>query len=722
MELSVVCRFVDFTLLLQASRQIRMRRIRQFFLDGSARAPRALLWLVVASVTVPVLLFFYGAWTGYDQLQSKIIERQQRTLDIIQEHALKVFQTAERLLFEADQVLANFSDEQIGAREEELSARLKEIQQAIPEVQSIWGFGRDGTALVSSTVLPVFRTLNNSDREYFRALRDGGGPLYVDKNVRAKVGDFTFFVVSRPRARQNNEFNGIVALTLPPTSLDQFYERLAHGTAMAAGLLRSDGSVLARYPTPPSGLVGAQTNKTFLDALTKAPDSGAYATRSGLDGVERLIAYRKLPTHPVYVTAAYEKSAFWTEFWQLLASMLAFGLPTTLFLALVGTLAIRRTSALVSEYERRQAAEESMKQQQRLEALGRVTGGVAHDFNNLLMVVRGNADRLLRLGELESKQERSVRAIVEAAAHGEKLTRQLLTFSRKQTPNAQVINLRERVPQLEEMLRASLTNRVQLTHVFDEDVWDVEADPADLDLAILNVVGNARDAMPEGGTIVIGARNHPGGPRGDSVVLFVRDTGEGVPPELIERVFEPFFTTKPIGRGTGLGLSQVYGFAKQAGGDAAITSTPGKGTEVRITLPRASKRLSGGLANELKVSQSIKILLVEDNLAVAEVTKANLQSDGHAVVHAADGAAALAALATEKFDLVFSDIVMPGSINGIELARRIRSSSEPVPTLLTTAFSDEAIKAIEDGFTIINKPYALATLRRAMQTSLELRQ
>ena len=695
--------------------------MRRLFLDALPRAPRALLWLVVASVGVPILLFFYGAWTGYEQLQSKIVERQQRTLDIIQEHALKVFQTAERLLFEADQVLMGLSDEQIGAREQELSARLKEIQLAIPEVQSIWAFSRDGTALVSSTVLPVFRTLNNSDREYFRALRAGSAPLYVDKNVRAKVGDFTFFVVSRPRSRQGNEFNGIVALTLPPTGLDQFYQRLAQGTAMAAGLVRGDGSVLARYPTPPSGLVDAQTNKTFLDALTQAPRSGAYATRSGVDGVDRLIAYRKLPKYPIYVTAAYEQSAFWTEFFQLLGSMLAFGLPTTLFLALVGTLAIRRTSALVSEYERRQAAEGSLKQQQRLEALGRVTGGVAHDFNNLLMVVRGNADRLLRLGKLEPKQERSVKAIVEAAAHGEKLTRQLLTFSRKQTPNAQIVNLRERVPQLEEMLRASLTDRVQLTHAFEEGLWDVDVDPADLDLAILNVVGNARDAMPDGGTITIGARNQPDDRRGDSVVLFVRDTGQGIPPELIERVFDPFFTTKAEGRGTGLGLSQVYGFAKQARGDAALTSTLGKGTEVTITLPKASKPASGGPSDNFRqVGNTIKILLVEDNLAVAEVTKANLQTDGHAVVHAADAATALDALAAEKFDLVFSDIVMPGPINGIELARRIRSSPEPVPTLLTTAYSDEAIKAIEDGFIIINKPYALATLRRAVQASLEL--
>jgi two-component system NtrC family sensor kinase len=695
--------------------------MRRLFLDALPRAPRALLWLVVASVGVPILLFFYGAWTGYEQLQSKIVERQQRTLDIIQEHALKVFQTAERLLFEADQVLVGLSDEQIGAREEELSARLKEIQLAIPEVQSIWAFGRDGAALVSSTVLPVFRTLNNSDREYFRALRAGSTPLYVDKNVRAKVGDFTFFVVSRPRSRQGNEFNGIVALTLPPTGLDQFYQRLAQGTAMAAGLVRSDGSVLARYPTPPSGLVDAQTNKTFLDALARAPGSGAYATRSGVDGVDRLIAYRKLPKYPIYVTAAYEQSAFWTEFLQLLGSMLAFGLPTTLFLALVGTLAIRRTSALVSEYERRQAAEGSLKQQQRLEALGRVTGGVAHDFNNLLMVVRGNADRLLRLGKLEPKQERSVKAIVEAAAHGEKLTRQLLTFSRKQTPNAQIVNLRERVPQLEEMLRASLTDRVQLTHAFAEDLWDVDVDPADLDLAILNVVGNARDAMPDGGTITIGARNQPDDRRGDSVVLFVRDTGQGIPPELIERVFDPFFTTKAEGRGTGLGLSQVYGFAKQARGDAALTSTLGRGTEVTITLPKAGKPASGGPSdNSRQVGNPIKILLVEDNLAVAEVTRANLQTDGHAVVHAVDATTALDALAAEKFDLVFSDIVMPGPLNGIELARRIRSSPEPVPTLLTTAYSDEAIKAIEDGFIIINKPYALATLRRAVQASLEL--
>jgi two-component system NtrC family sensor kinase len=694
-------------------------RLSRLFFEGSTRAPRALLWLVVAAVTVPILLFFYGAWTGYEQLQSKIVERQQRTLDIIEEHGLKVFQTAERLLFEADQVLLNLSDEQIGAQERELSEKLKDIQQTIPEVQSIWAFGRDGTALVSSTVLPVFKTLNNSDREYFRALRDTARLVYVDKNVRAKVGDFTFFVVNRRRTGQNGAFNGIVALTLPPTNLDQFYQRVAQGTAMAAGLLRSDGSVLARYPTPPAGLVDAQTNKTFLEALAHGPESGAYTTHSGIDGVERLIAYRKLPTLPIYATAAYEKTAFWSEFRQLLTSMLAFGLPTVMLLGLVGTLAIRRTSALVLEYERREAAEDSLKQQQRLEALGRVTGGVAHDFNNLLMVVRGNADRLLRLGRLESTQERAVNAIVAAASHGEKLTRQLLTFARKRPSNVEVINLRERIPQLEEMLRASLTDRIQLVDAFDETLWDVEVDPADLDLAILNLVGNARDAMPDGGSITIAARNERKEDGAECVLLFVRDTGHGMAPELIERVFEPFFTTKVTGRGTGLGLSQVYGFAKQARGEATIVSTQGEGTEVTIRLPKASKPASRESADDASgVKQPIKILLVEDNLAVAEVTKANLQADGHTVVHAANGEAALDALQREKFDLVFSDIAMPGRVNGIELARRIRQSAVRVPTLLTTGFSDEAIKAVQDGFAIINKPYALAALRRSIQATL----
>jgi two-component system NtrC family sensor kinase len=677
-----------------------------------AKATRPLLWLVLTAVAVPILLFFYGSWATHEKLKGLVGERIERTLDILQEHALKVLQTTERLLYEADQLLADIPDKAIEARETELSDRLKDIQQAVPEVQSIWAFDREGRSLVSSTVVPIFGRINNADRDYFKALQAGQKSVYVDKNVKAKIGDLTFFVVSRPRSATQGSFNGIIALTLPPKGLNEFYEKVARGSAIAAGLFRDDGSVLARYPTPPGEPGTAQTNVTFLNALVRSPLHGSYITRSGVDGIDRVIAYRKLPGYRVYVTAAYEQSAIWKELFASISQMLMFGLPATMFLALVGWLALRRTASLVAEYEGRQRAEQALKQAQRLEALGRLTGGVAHDFNNLLMVVRGNAERLLRPCDLNSKQERAVRSIMEASGHGEKLTRQLLAFSRRSPIKTEVIDLRERVPQLEEMLRTSLTQQIKLGFEFPNDVWPIEADPADLDLAILNLSVNARDAMPDGGTLTLGARN-ASFEKGQRVELFVRDSGSGISEEHLHRVFDPFFTTKPPGRGTGLGLSQVYGFVTQIGGDVSITTKTGHGTEVQLSFPRSIK--AKALEPDEKptlVGRELKILFVEDNAAIAEVTKANLEADGHEVTLAIDGDHALRVLRSDKFDLVFSDIVMPGAINGIELARRLKEAPEPVPVILATGYSEEAERARREGYTIINKPYALSTLRR----------
>ena len=678
-------------------------------------AIRPLIWLVSVALAVPALIFAYGAWSSYQKLEVLVDERIERTLDILQEHALKVFQTTERLLYEADLILSSMSDDEIGAREGELSGRLKEIQQAVPEVQAIWAFDKEGNSLVSSTIVPVFQKLNNSDRDYFKQLQDRSSQLFVDKNVKAKVGDLTFFVISRPRSQSGSSFNGIVALTLPPTSLDRFYEKLARGSAIAAGLFRADGSALARYPTPPGGLTSARTNGTFLNALSQAPEGGVYTTRSGVDGTDRIIAYRKLPGYPVYVTAAYEQAAVWREWLNTLTQMLAFGLPAILFLTVVSWLVLKRTTALIREYDRRQQAESALKQSQRLEALGQLTGGVAHDFNNLLMVVRGNAERLLRLNGLAPKQTRAVQSIIEASGHGEKLTRQLLTFSRKQPINAQVVNLRERVPQLDEMLTTALRRQVQLSFDFPEELWNVEVNAADLDLAILNLAVNARDAMPEGGELVIGARNAPGAGDGiDRVELIVRDNGNGIHPAIIDRIFDPFFTTKASGKGTGLGLSQVYGLAKQVGGTVDVKSEPGVGTEFVIRFPRCQKPASSTTDQfDDQVVRPLRILLVEDNLAIADVTKANLESDGHQVKHSPDGDAALQAVQSETFDVVFSDIVMPGEIDGIELARRLRSSSAP-PVLLATGYSEQAEKATAGGFTIIAKPYSIVTLRREL--------
>ena len=384
---------------------------------------------------------------------------------------------------------------------------------------------------------------------------------------------------------------------------------------------------------------------------------------------------------------------------------------------------------ITAQHEARLALEqtrEQLAQSQKMEALGQLTGGIAHDFNNLLMIVSGYA-QILQRRLSEPKEAQAVEAIRTAAARGEKLTRQLLAFSRRQQLMPVVVDLRARIDALRDMLAPSLHGNIQFVCDIEDKIWRVEVDLGELELALVNVAVNARDAMPEGGTITLQARNvvlRPGsaaGPlEGDFVALAIIDTGSGIPAEVLDRVFEPFFTTKPVGKGTGLGLSQVHGFANQSGGAVTVTSEQGKGTVVTIYLPRstaqpAADTEAAGIQSEH--SQGT-VLLVEDSRDVADVTTTMVEQLGYRVVRAENAAEALRHLQQGvQVDLVFSDIVMPGAMSGIGLAEACRERFPEVPVLLTTGFTD-ALQAADGRFDILRKPFELAVLERAIDAAV----
>jgi PAS domain S-box-containing protein len=382
--------------------------------------------------------------------------------------------------------------------------------------------------------------------------------------------------------------------------------------------------------------------------------------------------------------------------------------------------------------ERRQAERavsklrDQLAQSQKMEALGQLTGGIAHDFNNLLTIVSGYA-HILQKRLADPRDTAPIEAIQMAARRGASLTRQLLTFSRRQSLNPTAIDLRERIVGIAEMLRSSLREDIRLVYDIADDVWSIETDAAELELALLNLAINARDATPSGGAVTLGVKNvvlgedSPNLLRGEFVAIEVRDTGGGIAPDVLPRVFEPFFTTKPVGKGTGLGLAQVYGFAEQSGGAAAVSSELGKGTTVTIYLPRSSALATRAplppLLEDTKQA-GVTILLVEDNHEVAEVADALLVSLGHRVLRAADAGAALNRLRADRsIDLVFSDIVMPGSMDGVSLAQHIRGEHPDMPIILTTGFSAAArLQGLD--FPVIRKPYELPDLERAIDEAV----
>ncbi|HVX99663.1 MAG TPA: PAS domain S-box protein [Pseudorhodoplanes sp.] len=363
--------------------------------------------------------------------------------------------------------------------------------------------------------------------------------------------------------------------------------------------------------------------------------------------------------------------------------------------------------------------QKQLAQAQKMDALGQLTGGVAHDFNNLLMVVSGNMQRLKRLVSDDPKGARAAQAIETAAERGASLTRQLLTFSRRQRVNPQSVSLLERIQSIRDVLTSGIGTHIGLDIDVSPQTFPVIVDVAELEVALVNLVLNARDAMPEGGTIAIRAANTTLDPDdtvagGEYVALTVTDTGVGIPPDVLEKVFEPFFTTKPSGRGTGLGLSQVHGFAHQAGGTVRIESTLGVGTAVSIYLPRATPPAIASRAENGEARlQAGTVLLVEDNPHVADASADLLEQLGYAVQWVADAESALRAIEADRFDLVLSDIVMPGRLDGLGLARLIRQRHPVLPVLLATAYSDAAHRVPND-FPILRKPYQMHELSQAI--------
>ncbi len=683
--------------------------------------------LLVASLLGPALFFAYTAWDDYRRLSEHADERIERALDVVQEHSLKAFQTIERTMAETNEVLRGLTPEQILAEEARLQNRLRRTQDALPQIEAIWVFDKAGRPLVSSTILPVPRDLDNSERDYFKVQAERDAGTYIGSIITSKVGNIRFFVVSQRRPAQDGSFDGIVAVSVRPEHFREFYSRIARGIADSFGLIRADGEFLARHPYSSTAPMRLTPQSGFVRAIQQNPETGRFIAVSQIDGIERRIGYRKVPGYPIYVQVGVETAAVWWELWSKMRWLLAFGGPATLGLFAISFLALQRTRSFHAEVERREMAEAALKQAQRLEAVGHLTGGVAHDFNNLLMVVKGSVDRLRRY-PMEERQKRSLDAIDTAAGRGASLVRQLLSFSRQQTHEPEVVNLSQYLLDLQDMLRSSLRGDIAVDMRLPPGLWNTKVDLNELELAILNIAVNARDAMPDGGRLKIEAWNlslhDPDvlGLQGDFIAVSLTDTGCGIPEDVLPHVFEPFYTTKAVGKGTGLGLSQVYGFAKQSGGTATALAQAGRGTTITLYLPRTIEAASDAGApmpeRPIRSGQG-HILLVEDNADIAEVTRASLEEIGFQVTHAADARAALAVLRSgTRIDLVFSDIVMPGDLNGVDLARIIRGEQPSLPVLLATGYSNVAQAAMDDGFTIVRKPYDSAELSACIDRTL----
>jgi signal transduction histidine kinase len=387
---------------------------------------------------------------------------------------------------------------------------------------------------------------------------------------------------------------------------------------------------------------------------------------------------------------------------------------------------------LLAQIEERERVESTLRQMQRLEAVGQLTSGVAHDFNNLLTVVLGNISFLekgLAAAGLDGKLMQRLSYMRVAAERGAKLTDHLLSFSRRQRLEPKALDLNGIVAGMRDLLQSTMGGSIRIDTDLCHGLWAALVDPTQLELAILNLAINARDAMEIGGRLHVATRNVTLGvphfpeepPAGDYVEICVSDTGTGMTDEVRGKVFEPFFTTKEVGKGSGLGLSQVLGFAKQSGGGVSIRSHLGKGTAICIYLPRSDAKVmpeAAAPSMSQAANSHANILLVDDDNAVREITAALLRELGYTVREAGSGGAALELMEREpNLDLVLIDFAMPG-MNGAELARRIQAKHPALPTLFITGFADRAAIGRVSESRIIGKPFGHGELEDKIRTAL----
>ena len=713
---------------------------------------RPLRLLLIGSAILPAALFAFIAWQFYQQQQVDARDRLERTLGMIQEHAVKVFETfaiSERYLEEA---FRHVSDDDIQANEAAFSARIRSMLQGIPQIRDLWVIDAHGHPLVSGTIYPMPRKLELADRDYFKA-HLGGNELenYVSEPVVARLAQFSFFAVTRKRLTEDGRFNGVYLVSISPDYFVDFYSRLPRAQSSVAALVRGDGTILARYPDISKSVERLSPNSPVLQALRAGATEGVVEGLSSFDKAQRVFAFKKLPNMDVMVITGIEQSQIRADWMRSISAHLLFGIPATIAMFALGMIALRRSqreasahAQLRAETARRQITEQALQQAQKMEAVGRLTGGIAHDFNNLLTAIGGNIDLAARrLNPPDERIIRTLNAARQASQRAATLVQRLLAFSRQHPQEVRAVDINRLVQGMSELLHRTLSEGVTIETVLGSGLWKCAIDPNQLENAIINLAVNARDAMPNGGRLTIETANaflddayavRTGGDfkPGQFIMVAVSDTGTGITPEVRDKIFEPFFTTKAVGAGSGLGLSMVYGFVKQSGGHVQVYTEPGEGTSFKLYFPRlpddttvpAWEAPTDSLVTPAQAaSQRERILLVEDDEDVRRYVAEALRDLGYRVETAPQASTALTLLETDTpFDLLFTDVVLPGGMNGRQLAERARELRPHLRVLFATGYTRNAIihhGRLDADVNLLVKPFTPDALERKLRQIFE---
>ncbi|WP_323119174.1 hybrid sensor histidine kinase/response regulator [Burkholderia alba] len=710
-----------------------------------------LIVLLAAAIVLPCIYVAVMAYSDLRAREATARDVTMRTARVAEEHALKVFDLSETLDARIVDLVQDLDDTAVRNAEADIHDALNTIGGGYPQVASVSIFGASGKLLANSLYYPApYASIAN--RDDFVGIRDGQVIEHISRVMPGplRLDGTPVFNTGVARRHSDGTFAGMVSIALKSSYFSAFYRDLLGGasTPMTMALARTDGAVLAFYPASPGSIVTRQAAQAeraapFDDGSAAQGDRRAGVVRVTRDGGSEIIAYRRVGSYPVFVSCAYRTSAIWREWYEHLSVLFVSMFAPSVALWCVIWLSLKRLRAEEEAWERwqaeasmRRSIESAYRQSRKMEALGNLVGSVAHDFNNLLMIISSNVQIARRRGIQHLDTE--LAAIERALKNGQSLTRQLLGVARKQPLRSETIDVAQWLSACRELLKTSLGSKSSFLVETSADLWPIRVDVAELELAVINLAVNARDAMPQGGRFTIRAHNltfrrEDGFPlTGDFVQLALDDTGAGMAPDVLARAFEPLFTTKAKGMGTGLGLPQVFAFCERSGGLATIDSAVGAGTSVRLYLPRArvgdgppaTAHDAAGKPSAKPQREGLHILLVEDNGEVAAGTEALLQLLGHQVTYASNADDALRLLheaggdpaAPGSFDLVISDIHMPGKLNGIDLAETVQRGPVKLPVILVTGYAEELDRTRRVDARVLSKPFDIGLLDDLLQT------
>ena len=563
--------------------------------------------MLIATIVLPVVLGAIAGYVSYLNSYQRATTAVWEAVSVATENTTKVLDTHLLVAARIDDLLSGLDDDQIRMSEKALHDRIAQQISNLPQVAAAWVIDASGRELVSARVFPVNRDLDHATREDFTALRKSAAPAFIWM-LRARSiesGDYQpFFTVSLRRTAPDGQFNGIVVIAVSGSYFASFYNSLLDGNEHdTANVLRDDGAVLAQYPAPANPQEAPRPDPLLAKAIAEAGHTGIQETGSPFDSKGRLVAIKRVGNYPVYVTVERAQSAIFHDWLRSVVGYVVIGVPAAIALVALSLLALRRTRreqqalARAADASARHAAlEVRLHHAQSLEAVGLLTAGIAHDFNNLLTVVGGNVERLeAMLEESDTRRQRPITVAKEACGRAEALTKRLLGLTRQEPADPHSTDINDLVVNTLELPWKS-GDRITAEFRLQRDLWAAKIDSGQLATALLNLVFNARDAMSRGGRLTITTANvasdaseAAGAPLGDYVMISIADTGHGMTPETREKAFDPLFTTKEPGKGTGLGLALVHAFVTRSGGYCTIDSEVGRGTTVRLYLPRDSE-------------------------------------------------------------------------------------------------------------------------------------